>query len=417
MNIYFIGIGGAGLGPLAFLSESCGYSVAGSDGQKSLMTDKLIEKKVDITFEQDGVFLEKLILQGKADWVVYSSAVKDDNPERLVASKYGIKQTKRDGLVNHILSEKKLALVGVAGTHGKTTTTAMCVWCLKKLHIPVSYLIGSNITFGPSAHYEKDSEVFILEADEFDRHFLNYKPYSVVLPSLDYDHPDTYATENSYIQAFEEFMKDSTYNSIARTVDHNFDLDTVSLNPEITLTGEHNRMNGSIVVDNIMKLTEKFAWKFDYDELIQAINTFPGTQRRFEKLAKRMYTDYAHAPAEIAATLQMASELKKGIVLVYQPHQNVRQHLIMQQGGYGSAFDLSKKVYWLPTYLSREDGQSVLEPNDLIPKDKGSMITEAQMNTELTFQLKKHYDEGSILLFFGAGDIDAYARNCVDIVT
>lgn len=198
MNIYFSGIGGVGIGPLAEIALDAGYSIAGSDRDTTLITKELDKRGVVISNDQDGTYLLECHQKNPIDWFVYTSALSDDHPELSQARKLGIKTAKRDELIAHILDDKKLKLIAIAGTHGKTTVTGMMIWAMKQLNIPVSYSIGTTITYGPSGQLDKNSDYFIYECDEFDRNFLHFKPYLSLITSIDYDHPDTYPTIYEY---------------------------------------------------------------------------------------------------------------------------------------------------------------------------------------------------------------------------
>jgi UDP-N-acetylmuramate--alanine ligase len=141
---------------------------------------------------------------------------------------------------------------------------------------------------------------------------------------------------------------------------------------------------------------------------------FPGTGRRFEKLDDNMYSDYGHHPVEIAATLQLASELSDHVVLVYQPHQNVRQHEIRSQ--YTDQFEKADTIYWLPTYLSagnREDPNlPVLKPEELIQNiTNKEHVRIVDLNDELWNTIQKERNDGKLVLIMGAGKIDGWLRD------
>lgn len=423
MKIYFSGIGGAGLTPLALLSQDCGYEVLGSDRESSLNTHELSNRKIPFVLEQTGGYLANQHVAQPVDLFVYTSALKDDHPELVAAKELGIPTVKRAELLNIILKDKNLKLLAVAGTHGKTTTSAMCVWLFKQLNLPVSYSIGSNISFGPAAQYEKGSKWFVYECDEFDRNFLEFHPNISIITSLDYDHPDTYPTEKAYNEAFLEFInqsreavymwsadwqkitnKDQSAYSHVHTFNSQKMLDVHSRYKPY-LTGEHNRKNGFLAINAV-----NLGTNLDPITLKSALEKFPGTQRRFEKLSSGVYSDYAHHPAEIAATLQMAKELNQEVVIVYQPHQNLRQHEVKDE--YTHCFDGAKQVYWLPTYLSREpEGIEILEPEELGSYVINTPVVYAHMNDELRGELENHKSEGSLVVFMGAGSIDAWARD------
>ena len=410
MNIYFCGIGGVGLGPLAEIALDAGHAVQGSDANESLMTKQLAERGVAIDSDQRGKFLQSMHSHQAIDWFVYTSGISDDHPELAMAKSLGIKTSKRDELLQYIIEEKDLSLIAVAGTHGKTTTTAMMVWALQQLGIPVSYSVGTTVSFGPSGRYVPGSQYFVYECDEFDRNFLHYHPFVSLITSLDYDHPDTYGSPEDYIEAFRQFLSQSD-GCILWQNDANLfgdlrdawllgDHDVVP----VALAGEHNRRNASLVVKTLERLGIA-------GDAIEAMNRFPGSDRRFEKLAPNMYTDYGHHPVEIAATLELARELSEDVVLVYQPHQNLRQRELQSQ--YTDCFELARDVYWLPTYLTRENSAlPVLTPEQLTEGiTNREDIHIAVMDDFLWEKVQQARDRGALVLFMGAGSIDGWVRD------
>ncbi|MBC7472020.1 MAG: hypothetical protein H7196_02015 [candidate division SR1 bacterium] len=414
MHIYFVGIGGTGLSPLAQLALDCGYEVSGSDLQHSFGTDAVEKRNVSVNYHEDCDYLEKLHREKPVDYVVYTAACKPDDTELLFAKINNIPFGKRDSFINTFVEQKKLKMLAVAGTHGKTTTTAMAVWLFKQQNIPISYLIGSNISFGPASHYQEESEYFIYEADEFDKNFLHYNPFISIITNIDYDHPDTYPVKDDYYKAFDQFASQSKYvitwknedSKIKNTNRINF-LER-SLDSEINLVGAHNRSNMTLAL-SLMQYV--FGDLHNYTEMLEIANLFPGTQRRFEKISENVYSDYAHHPTEIAATLQLASELSDKVVVVYQPHQNIRQHEI--KALYKNCFTLATKVYWLPTYLSRENPQlAVLTPQELIFfVNNPEKIIESLLDDTLKQNLQKNHSEGDLIIGMGAGSIDQWMRS------
>jgi len=414
MNIYFSGIGGVGIGPLAEIARDAGYSISGSDAEKSLMTDYLIAKGIKVHVgEQNGAYLKDQNEQTPIDWFVYTSATPQDNPELLLAKKLGIKTAKRDELISYIINDKNLKLIAVAGTHGKTTTTGMLIWTFKQLGIPVSYSIGTTISFGPSGRYDPNSEYFVYECDEFDRNFLRFEPYLSLITSVDYDHPDTYPTVEEYKSAFLEFVEKSKSSVLwevdADYINSNHNTSWVLSDDEkmdLKIAGDHNRCNGTLVVKTIEKLGLDPNKKAN-----QYLESFPGTDRRFEKLSDNLYSDYGHHPVEIAATLQMAREISDNVVLVYQPHQNIRQHEIKDE--YTNQFELAESIYWLPTYLSREDPNlQVLTPEALIGNiTNRESIKIAKLDDDLWSAVQDAILDDKLVLCMGAGSIDGWLRS------
>ena len=411
MNIYFSGIGGVGLGPLAEIAHDAGYSVVGSDLEPGLMTGKLQARGIQVNIGQDGSFLQASHDAQPIDWFVYTAALPPTHAELKLAQHLGLKVAKRDELLAHIISEKQLKLIAVAGTHGKTTATGMFVWTLQQLNVPVSYSIGTTIGFGPSGHFDPQSEYFVYECDEFDRNFLHFSPYLSIITSLDYDHPDTYVTEADYQTAFVQFASQSrqvlAWNDQHAEVFIELSqvslLDPSDINQTIGVNGLYNRRNATLVQTAIKQL----GFSQDTDS---GLSRFPGTDRRFEKLAENLYSDYGHHPVEIAATLQLAREVSDHVVLVYQPHQNIRQHEI--RADYSNQFELAEDVYWLPTYLSREDPLlAILQPNELIQNiTNKEHVHVADFNDELWNVIQTARTEGKLVLGMGAGAIDGWLR-------
>jgi len=410
MNIYFSGLGGVGIGPLVEIARDAGHTIMGSDINESLVTEELRGQGVAVNIGQDGSFLRASHDETPIDWFVYTSALPDDHVELLLARELGMRVSKRDEFLAYIIQEKDLKLIAIAGTHGKTTTTGMMVWSMLELGIPVSYSVGSTLSFGPSGKFDPKSEYFVYECDEYDRNFLNFTPYLSLITSIDYDHPDTYPTEDEYTEAFRQFVGQSNHSILWRsdaeyisaTGDKAWILDETFSLP---LAGEHNRRNATLVA----KATEYLGVAKD-DDIINALGTFPGTDRRFERIGDNLYSDYGHHPKEIAATLQLARELSDHVVLVYQPHQNRRQTRI--QKDYIDQFELADETYWLPTYLSREDpDEHILTPEDLIANltNKDSVHI-AEFGDELWATIQQARRDGKLVLCMGAGTIDGWVR-------
>lgn len=419
MHIYFSGIGGVGIGPLAEIAHDAGYVVSGSDLEESSMTRQLSQKGIAIIIGQSREAIEAIHKKNPIDLFIYTAALPLDHPELVFVKERGIATGKRDALLAKIIDDKNLKLIAVAGTHGKTTTTGMLIWAFKQLGLPVSYSVGTTLSFGPSGKFDKASTYFVYECDEYDRNFLHFEPYIAIITSLSYDHPDTYKTEHVYKNAFTQFVEQSK-----QTILWEKDLRYLE-NPKIatpyeaydelmnlsgfTLVGNHVRHNAYLVQKVLEKLKDTHA--FNPQQLVSIINAFPGTGRRFEKLEENLYSDYGHHPSEIAATLQLAREVSDHVVLVYQPHQNIRQHEIKSL--YTNCMQLAEEIYWLPTYLSREDsGLEVLTPKQLSKNlSNQKSVNEAQMDDELWENIQKARQNGKLALVMGAGSVDAWVRS------
>lgn len=414
MNIYFSGLGGVGIGPLCEIARDAGETVMGSDIAEGLVTKELIEQGVPISIGQDGSFLEQCHTETPLDWFVYTAALPENHPELILAKQLGIRTAKRDAFLAEFLKVHNLKLIAISGTHGKTTTTGMVVWAMQKLGIPVSYSIGSTVSFGPSGAYDPASEYFVYECDEYDRNFLHFSPAVSLLASVDYDHPDTYPTESDYKAAFRQYIDQSeltiTWQSVTEYVQPSVNAHVWALEDAETLPlhlpGQHNRRNATLVSKALEYLQVGTS-----DQIAKTLEAFPGTDRRFEKLARNLYSDYGHHPEEIVATLQLARELSDHVVLIYQPHQNWRQHFIRDQ--YTNQFELAETVYWLPTYLTRENtDQPILSPQDLTARlTNPSVLHYAELNEDLWSEIQAHLDAGHLVLCMGAGSIDGWLRD------
>ncbi|MBR3172684.1 hypothetical protein IKF21_02105 [Candidatus Saccharibacteria bacterium] len=401
MNIYISGISGTGMGPLALMAKAAGFEICGSDLEAGAIYDELIKAGIEVEIgEQNGEFLQKKLTEG-IDWFVHTSALPETHAELQLARKSGVKVTKRDDLTAFLISELGLKMVAVAGTHGKTTTTAMIVWASLKLGLPVAYIVGTTLGFAPSGAYHKNDKYFIYEADEYDRNFLKFHPWLAVIPYVSYDHPDIYPTRQEYEAAFEQFKKQSE--QILTASDGN---------KKIKLAGAARRADAELA----MRAIKKMAPETDENQIIDVLNEFPGVGRRFEKIKEGVYTDYAHHPEEIVATVEMAREEAKligreGVVIVYQPHQNTRQHEVRE--GYVDAFKDADKLFWLPTYLTREDPNlPVLTPAELIAGLNNKQIAEtAELSDELKQKLKEYLDNNYLIILMTAGPADKWFRD------
>jgi UDP-N-acetylmuramate--alanine ligase len=418
-HIYFSGIGGSGIGPLALLAHQAGYQVSGSDGKQSTTTDYLVKKGIkDIHIGQTTDAIEVVHTNNPIDWFVYSSAVEKENPnhpELIYVRDNAIHMSKRDDFINKILDDTGQKMIAIAGTHGKTTTTAMTIWLFKSLGIPISYLLGGKVSFGEPGEFHGQSEYFIYEADEYDRNFLSFHPTLSIISGIAYDHPDIYPTAEDYNAAFLQF-----FNQSDEIIAHPIDVDKITANSasvedefdivnSLTLPGLVNRQNAQLVVEALYRLQIA-----PLQQLVNLVNQFPGVARRFEKLADNIYTDYAHTPEKIEGALQLAHEVAgDNVVVVYEGLHNTRQHFIREQ--LETMFDGIKRLYVVPSYLAREDAslemltpekiaEIVKKPNETIP---------SQLNEELLRQIKKESVDGNLVLCLtagGAGSLDEWLR-------
>jgi UDP-N-acetylmuramate--alanine ligase len=421
MHIYFSGIGGAGIGPLALIAHQAGYEVSGSDMQPSQYTKLLQQKGIRLHIGQTKEQIAAEHQQHPIDWIVFSSAIfytDPNHPELLFAKENNIHYSKRDEYLNKIISDHNLKFIAIAGTHGKTTTTALAVWIFKQLGLPISYSVGAKIAANGIGEaeamgcFDTNSEYFIYECDEFDRNFLSFKPFLSAITIADWDHHDVYQTAEDYKQAFRQFISQSqkTFVLDREAADLNLQPgnNIVVINQTeralnaIKLPGLHNRQNALVVTEALCQTLG-----FDKDRVLPIVARFPGLSRRFELIAPNVYSDYAHTPEEIAATLQLAHELSDQIVAVYEPLTNRRQHYM--QDLYNGVFESVNKVYWLPSYLAREDpNQPILTPEFLITKlGPNTNAVVAKKDQALLEAIKQSAQAGNLVICMAGGGGDS----------
>lgn len=427
MHIFFSGIGGAGIGPLALVAKQAGYEVSGSDKQDSQYIEYLKKHGItDISVGQTSENIAAVHDRKPIDWFVYSSALPIENPshpELIFAKEQGIKTSKRDELLNQIISDKGLKLIAIAGTHGKTTTTALTVWLCKQLGLPIGYILPAKSSFADMGAYEDGAEYFVYEADEFDRNFLSYEPRLSLITGVDWDHPDIYPTREDYFAAFREFLEQSSQKVLWQV-----DADRLGLEPDdtqivldeadpaihttFTLPGLVNRQDAWLVASALTKLLGK-----PFAELAEHLNAFPGVSRRFEQIVPGLYTDYAHTPPKIRGALQLAHEVAgEDVVVVYEGLHNTRQHFIREE--LRDLFDNVKHLYIVPSYLAREDESlKLLTPDDLklLLSAEVQTVTDAvQLDASLRETIIRHLEAGDTVLGISAGSgnsLDEWLRN------
>lgn len=425
MHIYFSGIGGHGIGPLAIIAQQAGYVVSGSDKQESTETRALQQQGIQLHVGQSADAIAAIHAAHPIDWLVFSSAILRDqpnHPELAFAKIQGIRFSKRDELLNKIIGDRHLKLVAVAGTHGKTTTTAMLVWLYKELGLPVSYSVGAEIGFAAMGHFDPASTHFVYECDEFDRNFLSFHPHLSAITGIAWDHHEIFATQEAYNQAFRDFIGQS-----GQTIIWQRDLAALDLAPsdtihtlnthdpgidQLKIAGRFNREDAWLALHTAQRMTGA-----TLDELRSGINHFPGLQQRMEQLAPNLYTNYAHTPEKIVGGMSTALELAKqraqDVVVIYEPLTNRRQHYI--KNDYRGSFAGAKKLYWVPTYLAREDPNlPVLTPAELIQNLSDPGLAEpAALNDELLARIHEHLQRGDMVVAMGAsgaGSMDEWLR-------
>jgi UDP-N-acetylmuramate--alanine ligase len=414
MHVFFSGIGGMAIGPLALIAKQAGFEVSGSDKQSSGSINYLRQQGIDnIHIGQRRDQIAAVHKQRPIDWFVYTSALTMENPhppELEFCKQQSIKTSKRDEFINLILDKKQLKLIAIAGTHGKTTTTAMVVWLFTQLKSKVSYSVGAKMNFGTMGSYTPGSKYFVYEADEFDRNFLAFKPYMSIITGVSWDHHEIFPTREDYQLAFQEFIsqsdqtilwqEDYDYLGLKEPTNLFVQSSDTTLVENINLKGRYNRLDAWLAIQAVHHLL-----KAPLGRLVVNMNHFPGVQRRMEMIIDNLYTDYAHTPEKITAAMNVALEMAKGkkVIAIYEPFGNRRQHYV--KDNYRDCFNGAAKVYWLPSYLAREDPkQPILTPEELIAGLKNPGLAEpAALNKSLADIIRDHLKVGDMVVAMTAG--------------
>lgn len=425
MHIFFSGIGGGGVGPLALIAKQAGYEVSGSDSQESTNTELMRQQGIDLYIGQTTQNIAAHHAKKPVDWFVFSSGITRTNPnhpEIVFAREHNIPFSLRDHILNKIITDKHLKLIGIAGTHGKSTTTAMVVWLFHCLKVPIGHSVGAKLPFAPMGQLQPDAEFFVYECDEFDNNFLAFHPFVAAITGIAWDHHEIFPTVESYQKGYQQFISQSKHTYVWAD-----DLSHLELKPTpaftvldksakeisaITLPGEFNRQDAWLAVQVVHALT-----KHPVAALVAHIGRFPGLKQRMELIAPNLYSNYAHTPEKIRggmlATQELARAKNQNIVVIYEPLTNRRQHYI--RGEYKDSFKEAKKLYWVPTYLAREDPNlPLLAPEELLtsitaPADKQP----AQLNNSLKKAITAHLQAGDLVVGMGAsgsGSLDEWLR-------
>lgn len=448
-RVHFIGIGGSGLSAIARLLKESGYEVTGSDRALSQFAVDLQNAGVTIYIGHHPRNITG------ADWVVRSSAVKEDNSEVEAAKRAGIPVYKRSDFLGQLMSEK--TGIAVAGTHGKTTTSAMIAWTLYAMRRDPSFIVGGTLNnLKTNAHAGK-GDLFVIEADEYDRMFLGLKPHIAVITNLEHDHPDYYPTFEDMYSAFQSFVDllppdgtliacaedegavtlltharrkglnvvsysvqgEMTINSPqwmqARTLKPNdrggFDFTATTnisssgeaLKVSLQVPGEHNVRNALAVLSVAATLG------LPLQESADALSQFNGTGRRFEIRGERngvtIIDDYAHHPTEIRATLAGAKMRypDRRIWAVWQPHTYSRTQMLFFE--FSRAFESADEVLVTEIYASREPKQDFSSAEVVSAMPHPSARYSGSLD-ETKDYLLKNLRAGDVVIVLSAGDAD-----------
>jgi UDP-N-acetylmuramate--alanine ligase len=423
-RLHFIGIGGAGMSGLALVCARLGATVTGSDRADSSYMERLREAGLHPAVGHDAANLPE------GAEVVVSTAIAEDNPELALARERGVEPIHRGQLLAELCAEKRL--IAIAGTHGKTTTTAMTAWALREIGAAPAFFVGGEVPgLGPDGGAANagwgEGEWVVAEADESDASFLRLRPEVAVVTNVEMDHHARWGSLAELHEAFAAFVAPAR--GVVRPADEEMPwlrgageetvrFDSTAPGPELGLAvpGEHNRRNARAALA-ALRLAG-----FDVDAAARALAGFRGVHRRLELKGSRgpvhIYDDYAHHPTEVRAALSALGELQPSrLVAVFQPHLYSRTKAFGDE--FGAALTLADEVVVLDVYPAREEpvgelaGVSGLQVAQAAAERGGGKPVWWLPDRELARRAladrldhsRELYGEGTVLVTIGAGDV------------
>jgi UDP-N-acetylmuramate--alanine ligase len=452
-RIHFIGIGGTGLSAIARVLHESGYQVSGSDRVLSPLAQDLRAQGVRINIGHQAENIEG------AQVVVRSSAIPDDNVEVVEAQKRGVPVLKRSEFLSSLMD--KHFGIAVAGTHGKTTTTAMIAWMLTSMGQDPTFIAGGVLNnLGRNAHAGK-GPALVIEADEYDHMFMGLTPRIAVITSIEHDHPDCFPTPDDYFRAFDEFaaqagdkgtllvctndagaarlgqmaekrgqtvltyaIRDPRNKAAYRPAD--YIADTLSSNPDggqnfdayCTLAGKKFELHSAIslripgrhnVQNALAALAVAHLMQLPVEQASRTLSEFTGTGRRFEVRVEAqgitVIDDYAHHPTQIRATISAARMRypDRRLWVVWQPHTYSRTRALLTD--FATAFEQADQVVLTKIYAAREqppaDGFSSEQVAEAMKHTNVKYLADFSQVVEF---LSDELMPGDVLLVLSAGD-------------
>jgi UDP-N-acetylmuramate--alanine ligase len=433
-RLHVLGIAGAGMSALAVLAKGLGAEVTGSDRGESRYLAGVREAGIPVSVGHDAANVP----EGDDLVVVSSTAIPEDNPERVEARRRGLPDRSRHQLLREVCAEHRV--IAVAGAHGKTTTSAMVVHALQGAGEDPSYLVGGILrSTGHNVHVGT-SGWLVVEADESDRSFLETHPEVAVVTSVELDHHGTYAGRADLEAAFRDFLAGARERVVwdRRDLDrvlpadgraHRYDVERAEAadgeqrfawddrTVRLGQPGIHNAWNATAA------LTAAALAGADPGAAAEAMASFPGTGRRFERTGTgpagaEIVDDYAHHPTEVAATIRAARTLRpRRVVAVFQPHLYSRTQMLSTE--FGAALAEADLVCVLDVYPARERAEDFPGVDGLTlartaaDAAEGRPVLLLPTIEDAVARLPALLRAGDLCLCMGAGDVDAVARGLV----
>lgn len=416
-KIFAIGIGGSGLSGLALMLQEMGYHVLGSDSSVNNPKKKLLEKSgIKIYPTHSAQHIDETI-----DEIIYSQAIPATNPEQKEAKKRKIPCLTYPQAIGKYLKDK--TKICIAGTHGKTTTTAMVASMLLAAKRDPTVIVGSEVKeLNNRNEHLGTSHLAVIETCEYKKSFHDIPPDILIITNIDFDHIDFYKTKARYDAAFLKYMKmvpktgaiiylkgEKTVEKLLKKAGHPLAIPVEIEKIKLHIPGMHNRKNASLAlaVAKYLDVDSKIALK--------ALLNFSGTKRRMEYIGKKgktkIYDDYGHHPTEIKATLEAIRELypKGKILTIFQPHQYSRTKAFLKD--FASSFAQTDKVIIPNIYEARDSAKdkasiSAKKLADAVNGKNGSKATDG-ISIEKTISVCREIaSQFDVIITMGAGNVN-----------
>ena len=417
-HIHFIGIGGSGMYPLAQILHSQGYYLTGSDNNETATLDAVRKMGIPVHLGHSPENIKG------ADLIVHTAAIMADNPELIAAKNSGVLTVERSELLGLVTSWYSKAFC-VSGTHGKTTTTSMLTHILLAAGIDLSAVIGGKLkAIGGSGRAGK-SEYMVCEACEFVDTFLKLFPNISIVLNIDRDHLDYFNTMEAVsasgtaarVITFGKTAECDFYpENIQHIADFRTEFDLMHHGEKlehitIRVPGLHNVYNA------VAACAAAYSAGIPVEALRGGLDKFGGAMRRFERLAEingvTIVDDYAHHPAEIAATLKTAKEMSfKRVWAVHQPFTYSRTAMLLDE--FASALSIADKVVLTEIMGSREKNTYNIYSKDLAARIDGCVWYTGM--EEVAQYVAANVQPGDLVITLGCGDIYKAADRIIEIL-
>jgi UDP-N-acetylmuramate--alanine ligase len=438
-NIHFVGIGGIGMSAMAEILAVEGVTVSGCDLKRSAATDLLKSRGIDVRFGHDPAHVEG------NDLIVVTAAVRGESPEVDAARVQGVRIMKRSELLGAIVNQKRA--IGVAGTHGKTTTSAMISVVLEHARLDPTIIVGGMVRNLQTNAKRGASDFLVVEADEYDRTFHHLRPEIAVVTNMEADHLEYYKSFEAIIEAFRIYVggvkrsgvvigccDDDNVSRLLRHAEQRrvgYGLgegaDVRAINLEFSergssfevpgigffklfVPGEHNVRNALAAIAVGRELG------IDGQTMSAALASFLGVDRRFQILGDYhgavIVDDYAHHPTEVRATLEAArgGYPNRRLVALFQPHLYSRTRDFAVE--FGEALSIADMPIVSPIYAAREQPVEGVSARLIADSVKGVEFLD-RSNSEIVNELRRRLKANDIFIAMGAGDVHEIAEQLV----